>query len=102
MIIRLFSANPEGICPEALAILRSNSQTSLFHQKHKLRHLLGIYNISLDRLAKRFNTVLACLDPVVLYTNRHAEEGDPEAALLEAQEALLYAMVEHFDDCQRY
>lgn len=86
--------------PIAGRLLTCIPQELLFHSKHKLRHPLGLYNISLQQLASDFGRVIDLVDAIRPRLSATAPGADDiYADLMRAQVNLLYSLREHIDDC---
>jgi len=88
-----------GHSPYAVEKLSSHFSQPLFYQEHNLRHPLGVYNLSLGKIFLRFKDVLRELAPVLQLTQNQDSNFD-DSNLLTHTERLLYALMEHMDDCE--
>ncbi len=87
--------------PSARGILQLARNRPLHHQAYRLRHPLAIYNLSVLNVLKRMRRVIEELHAAEK-SRRYADRtnyswGDD---LLAAQDHLLDALMEHFDDCK--
>ena len=102
MIVSRKSTQFAGLLPEASEVLHSHFQIPLFYRDYKLRHPLGIYNLSLGEVFFEFREVLDELE--VFESNaphiRQKIAEDWGDKLLSKQRQLLYAIMEHMDDCR--
>jgi hypothetical protein len=84
--------------PPIAGKLRRIPPEKLHHARLRRRHPAGLYHISLGRVADRIEAVLAALEPL-----KPPFEGGGEppglASIMEATEALLYATMEHLENC---
>jgi hypothetical protein len=98
--IEVREAGPERLWPEAVPVLEQIPLGATFHDDWNTRPPLGIYNVSLAALPRRFNAVLKCLQEL---TSKPLKPGpkfeDHSRELLDAHEDLLYALFEHLEDC---
>jgi len=96
MIIQLKASSRENLCLSPCELLASNNLT-LHNEAHGLRHPLGIYTVSVGKVAERFEDVLNQLDQL----NGTFDPKDTKWSdkLLREQERLLYALREHIDHC---
>lgn len=99
------SGETAGLAPEAAAALGASYDRPFHHEAHRVRHPLGIYNVSLARVLDRFETALQRHESIV--KTRPFERKDDCASgappwlreFLTAYEQLLYALAEHVEDC---
>ena len=90
-----------GLNPPAVETLSLELTSPSYHLEYQLRHPFGIYNVSLNRVLSSFedlSTGLAAINERDLLSNK----GNPkwDANLLHSLEKLLYALMEHMDDCE--
>lgn len=87
----LFVSDEGGkvVLPARTALTALSSQVPSRYGELGLRHPLGIYNTSVTRVAQRFARVIGLL----------SRPGHPGEELIESQESLLRALMEHMDDC---
>ena len=84
--------------------LHSLPASALFHGQHKLRHPLALYNSSLGAVSGAFGQVLKYHWLEFEHFHRTVEATEDYFVqnaehLLKAQRELLYALMEHIDDC---
>lgn len=98
-IIRL-SNQRGGLNPEAVETLSSEIASPLYHLDYQLRHPFGIYNISLANVFASFEKLLGDLD-FASKQDLQSKNSDTKWSddLLRSLEKLLYALMEHMDDC---
>ena len=101
MIIKLDQRN-DGLLPRRLL---SNIQVPLYHTVYKVRHPLGLYNISSSTVLDHFSTTITKLFQVVnerTFLIKSKEHGDRSSVetLLANQKDLLYALMEYLEDCE--
>lgn len=98
-IIRL-SNQRGGLNPEAVETLSSEITQPLYHLDYQLRHPFGIYNISLENVFTSFKNLLVDLD-FASKQDLQSKNSDTKWSddLLRSLEKLLYALMEHMDDC---
>jgi hypothetical protein len=92
--------NAAGALP-ALNILAKLDGGRLHHEKHDLRHPLGIYNISVARLSDKVATCASRLEDICRRANTLKEANALQAeteAVVDYIELSLYAAAEHVDD----
>ena len=77
------------VLPATAVLAGLPGQLSSRHGELGLRHPLGIYNTSVTRVEERFRRVVELLSTPEQQRNE----------LLDSQEALLKALMEHMDDC---
>jgi hypothetical protein len=100
VILSYTVAQRGNLYPEAYNCLHSLPDIAIQHGDHGLRHPLGIYSISLQRVIQAFKDVLAENDKV--YYAPLKEDGSIDFntdLLLKAQQELLDALMAHIDDC---
>lgn len=86
--------------PKALLVLQSIGAVPTYHERYGMRHPLASYNLSLLQVTKRINTTLDTLEEI--QSRREFENQsntDWEVQLIEATDRMLYALMEHIDDC---
>jgi hypothetical protein len=85
--------------PQVAETLKLLPSERLHHYKLKLRHPAGIYHISVERLADRFEAALA---PLERLESRYVPDSDPPDIdeAIEGTENLLRSMIEHIEDCR--
>jgi hypothetical protein len=99
------SGETAGILPEAAATLGAMYARPFHHEAHRVRHPLGIYNVSLVQVFERFETVIRQHDEIVKtrpFTNKDdCVSGAPPwlREFLTGYQQLLYALAEHVEDC---
>ena len=81
-------------------VLALDIKLPLYHDKHKSRHPLAIYNVSSSTVLGNFKKTIDELYQVLAkkdftYANRSNWDND----LLALQKELLYSMMEYLDDC---
>ena len=84
-----------------MRILNSEFQHSLYHLSYGFRHPQAIYNVSYSTVLEKFSKIVSVLEKVSLerpFVDPKNIKWDSE--LLECQKNLLYAIMEHFDDCE--
>lgn len=99
-IIRL-SNQRGGLNPEAIETLSLEFTSPLYYSEYQLRHPFGIYNVSLSRVFSAFENVLSELMSAKqhdIQSNKSSPKWDEN--LLNNLEKLLYALMEHMDDCE--
>ena len=79
-------ANGHVILPAKAVLAALTGQLQSRHGELRLRHPLGTYNTSVNLVANRIARVVSLLP-------------QQDGALLEAQESLLHALMQHMDDC---
>jgi hypothetical protein len=90
-----------GLNPEALETLSSEFKIPLYHLDYQLRHPFGIYNVSANRIMSEFEEVTNELTNTKQYDFRSNKlDPDWDKNLLLHLEKLLYALMEHIDDCE--
>src|SRR5258706_418102 len=104
MIIKLNSDQNGGLVPEVKQLLLSDIQGSLYNTVHKLRHPLAIYNVSYSTVLNCFGkTITKLLQSIKERTFLIKSKNDGDRSLIENllddQRDLLYALMEHLDDC---
>ena len=93
-------ANGNVVLPAKAVLAGLPEQLPSRHGELGLRHPLGIYNISVAAVAERVTRVISLLQAVVPERGSGQTESPQQAdALLESQEALLYVLMQHMDDC---
>jgi hypothetical protein len=98
--IELHEAGAHRLWPECLKMLASVPACATYHVEWGLRQPLGTYNVSLEALPRRFNAVLDSLETLRRFPERIGPElPGATTRLLDAHRALLYAMMEHVEDC---
>lgn len=99
-IIRL-SSQRCGLNPEAVDTLSLEFDSPLYHLDYQLRHPFGIYNVSLGNVFASFENLLIELtfaSKQDLQSNKSDTKWSED--LLRNLEKLLYALMEHMDDCE--
>jgi hypothetical protein len=101
VLITRNSADPTGLEPGAVATLLSVADQPSFHTENGFRPAIGIYNLSMYQVWKRFPPVLDALK-FVLGAKPYLDTDDNTwlEPLLTHHEALLYSLMEHIEDCQ--
>lgn len=89
-----------GLDPAVLETLVALADQATHHSEYGLRPPVGIYNLSLHQLWKRFSPVLDALDKVVSQRSFLSGDGTWHEELLASHESLLYSLMEHIEDCQ--
>jgi hypothetical protein len=87
-----------NLAPAAVNHLANIPETSLYHEKHGLRHPFSIYHVSLRTVAEAFEEAIQKYNHEL---GLYSEKGDVKfyKSLLRAQKDLLYNLREHIDDC---
>lgn len=88
--------------PEAYDTLFENTTAPTYHASYSKRPPLGIYNYSLQKIWKGFENVLDALDQLDRsqpFRDQEQFGSNFDNPLMDAQEDLLMAIKEHFDDC---
>jgi hypothetical protein len=87
--------------PEAQSVLRCVPSELWFHNEHKFRHPLGIYNLSLQQVGDDLKRVLDQHEQLRHTLSQGLAVGreDVFADLMAAQRSLIYSLREHIDDC---
>jgi hypothetical protein len=107
MIVQRNSTVVGTILPEIVETLSADFRAPLFHRDLKLRQPIGIYFVSLGAVLSGFETVLDELEiflrnkPFANYEDipEGWRIGPSDPKLLKAQRQLLYALMEHMEDC---
>lgn len=94
-------ADQFGLAPPALGFLQGEFDCELYHTAYQRRHPGGIYSISIQRV---FGRLVELLD-LVEKLDTSPPVGEPDVPpfspeLLRRLDAFLYAVMEHFDDCE--
>ncbi len=99
------SGEAASILPEAVAGLGATYLHPFHYEAHRVRHPLGVYNVSLSRVLGRFETVIHQYAEIVktrpFASKNDCASGPPQwlREFLKAYEQLLYALAEHVEDC---
>ncbi len=99
MILSYSVAQRGNLCPEVFNCLHSLPDIALQHTDHNLRHPIGIYSISFQRVIQAFQDILTENDKV--YYAPLKEDGGIDFntnLLLKAQKELLDSLMAHIDD----
>lgn len=99
-IIRL-SNQRGGLNPEAVDTLSLEFDSPLYNLEYQLRHPFGIYNVSLNNIFSSFENLLlelAFANKQDIQSNKSDTKWNED--LLHSLEKLLYALMEHMDDCE--
>src|SRR5260221_7366612 len=92
--IEVHEDKPNLLWPECVAALRCLPAGASNFVEWGYRHPLGMYNVSVENLPRRFGAVLDVLDElraISLATNPAI--ADVTTRLLDSQQSLLYAML---------
>ncbi len=90
-----------GLNPPAIETLSLELSSPLYHLEYQMRHPFGIYNVSLNRVFSSFEDLLTDLTAAKEHDLK-SKKADLkwENYLLHSLEKLLYALMEHMDDCE--
>jgi hypothetical protein len=99
-VILLYAVAQRGnLYPDVYNCLRSLPDIALQHGDHGLRHPLGIYSISFQRVIQAFQNVLVENEKVYHVPLKEDEAIDFDTVpLLKAQQELLDSLMAHIDD----
>jgi hypothetical protein len=86
--------------PAVSVLRRLAADVASRHTELGLRHPLGIYNMSITKIAHACSRVMEALPHVEIASARTPEAKEGDARLIDAYEALLHALMHHMDDCQ--
>src|SRR5215469_865721 len=101
MKLDLHEANENGLWPEAIYALRRIPEPATYHHEWGLRQPLGLYNSSLANLPRHFEAVLNALDALRSIPSEIGKDTETaRIRLLDTHKALLYALLEHLEDCR--
>lgn len=101
MKLELHIADENSLWPEAAHALRRIPEAATYHHEWGLRQPLGLYNSSLSNLPRRFENVLDALDTLRSIPSEIGKDAETaRTRLLDAHKALLYALLEHLEDCR--
>lgn len=101
MLVQRSSKDIGGLAPQAMATLSSRIVGPMYHDRSGLRHPFSIYTVSIVNVLDAAERFLAHLDQAAgsdLTSNDLPVDWDDD--LLNALQGLLYAIMEHFDDCE--
>lgn len=91
---------PLGALPRAYYALKNSTHLPTVHETLDLRHPSSIYSLSLSTIRDRIDKLLALLVPISSSPDIAREHrAETDAALCDATDAFLDALMEHFDDC---
>jgi hypothetical protein len=99
--ITRLSTQRGGLNPEAVETLSLEFDSPLYHLEYQLRHPFGIYNVSLGNVFSSFENLLlelAFASKQDIQSNKSDTKWNED--LLQSLEKLLYALMEHMDDCE--
>lgn len=93
-----------NLYPVVFNCLKNLPDSVLFHEAHGMRHPFSIYNLSLERVLRAFNSVLEQLELI----NKVSHSAEDQSILLnilegeeilKSQKELLESLLSHLDDC---
>lgn len=91
---------PLGALPRLHYVLENSRDFPAAHENLDLRHPFSIYQVSLVEILDRINELLKLITP--LYSNPlliDSDQGATDTAIRHSTDAVLDALMEHFDDC---
>lgn len=95
------SSKKSGIQPKAVSVLANMDGITLYNSSYRLRHPLGIYNLSFGTVLKKMDSVLRELDKVrKASVYRDLKKQDWDETLVSNLDQMLDAIMEHLDDCK--
>lgn len=97
--IEIEASASADIRPEVALLLRGIPQSRSYHDSYRLRHPSAIYHLSLERLVPRFNRVIEDFQSLAVIFTRQSRPPE-DFTWLASVEPLLYAVLEHIEDCQ--
>lgn len=91
---------PIGVLPRLYYVLENTTNYPSCHEALEVRHPFSIYSVSLIAIIERIQRLLTLVTPLYDGSNELTQYNErADGAIRDATDAVLDALMEHFDDC---